>query len=54
LDPDTRKELLGIVREQFERHRNEKNLEKIRYYLAQGKREFHELQMNIELTIRGK
>ena len=50
LNKDTRTELLTHIRAEFERRRNEKSIEKIKYYLAQGKREFHQLQATLDLT----
>ncbi len=53
LNKDTRTELSTHIHAEFERRRNEKSIEKIKYYLAQGKREFHQLQATLDLT-RGK
>ena len=50
LNKDTRTELLTHIRAEFERRRNEKSIEKIKYYLSQGKREFHQLQGTLDLT----
>lgn len=52
LDEDTKNELHGHIRSEFERRKKEQSLEKIKYYLSQGKREFHQLQDMIEFTAR--
>jgi len=46
----SRKELSSHIRSEFDRRRNEKNLEKIKYYLSQGRREFHQMQAMLDLT----
>jgi hypothetical protein len=50
MEEDTKKELLTYIRGEFERRKNERNIEKIKYYLAQGRREFHQLQATLDLT----
>ena len=51
LDKGVRKELRDNIRYEFERHRNEKDMDKIKYYLSQGQRQYHQLQSAIELSV---
>jgi Complex 1 protein (LYR family) len=51
LQPDERKELLHYVRYEFEAHKTESNLDKIRYFLAQGRRDFHAMESSIDLSV---
>lgn len=38
------------VRWEFERRRGVKDLEKLRFYLAQGQKDFHKLQTSVDLS----
>jgi hypothetical protein len=45
---------MAAVRHEFERRRDVKDLEKLRYYLAQGQRDFHKLQTSVDLSMAKK
>jgi hypothetical protein len=51
LDVNTKNELLDTVRHEFDRHRNEKDLEKIKYYLSRGQRDFRQFQSSLDLSL---
>lgn len=50
LEPGERKELLQYVRYEFDSHKDETNLDKIRYFISQGKRDFHSMEDSIDMT----
>jgi hypothetical protein len=45
---------MATVRYEFERRRDVKDLEKLRYYLAQGQQDFHKLQTSVDLSTAKK
>ncbi|KAF9187866.1 hypothetical protein BGZ50_001722 [Haplosporangium sp. Z 11] len=49
-DPRDRKELQTWARSDFERYRHEKNPDKIKSLISQGKHQFHALQTNLSLS----
>ncbi|GJJ79020.1 hypothetical protein EMPS_11379 [Entomortierella parvispora] len=49
-DPRDRKELHDWARADFEHYRHEKNPDKIKSLISQGKHQFHALQTNLSLS----
>jgi len=50
VDPDMRKELIATIRAEYDLRKDEKNLDKIRFFLAAGQRDFQKLQTHLNLT----
>ncbi|KAF9940377.1 hypothetical protein BGZ67_007854 [Mortierella alpina] len=49
-DPRDRKDLQTWARSDFEHYRHEKNPDKIKSLISQGKHQFHALQTNLSLS----
>jgi hypothetical protein len=51
LQPEERKELLVYTRYEFDSHKDETNLDKIRYFISQGRRDFHKFESAIDYAV---
>ncbi|KAI7903643.1 uncharacterized protein BX663DRAFT_507178 [Cokeromyces recurvatus] len=54
MDKNDAKELMQWARADFERHRNETNIETIRSLLSSGKHQMHSLQSSVSLAHTNK